>query len=75
MSRQPSPPAKSPIPPASNSRPSPAPLATATPKKPTADQIRKRAYELYLARRGVGGSPEQDWIKAERELSQEMNGR
>lgn len=49
--------------------------ATATPpgrttaRKPTPEQIRKRAYEFYLARRGQGGSPEQDWLKAERDLN------
>ena len=27
-------------------------------REPTADDIRRRAYEIYLERRGVGGSPE-----------------
>ena len=26
--------------------------------------VRRRAYELYLQRRGQGGSPEQDWFQA-----------
>lgn len=47
-------------------------MSATSARKPTADEIRRRAYELYLARRGVGGSPEQDWLQAERELS---NGR
>jgi|SRR6516164_2435842 hypothetical protein len=31
--------------------------------------IRRRAYELYLRRGGQGGSPEQDWFQALREIS------
>jgi hypothetical protein len=49
-----------------------APAATArvpAPRRePTVDEIRRRAYEIYLDRRGVGGSPESDWLQAEREL-------
>ena len=32
------------------------------------EQIRIRAYELYLERGGVGGSPEQDWLRAKEEI-------
>lgn len=32
------------------------------------DDIRKRAYEIYLERRGLYAPPEADWIKAEEEL-------
>ena len=31
--------------------------------------VRRRAYELYLQRRGQGGSPEQDWFQALQEVS------
>jgi hypothetical protein len=31
--------------------------------------VRRRAYELYLQRRGMGGSPEQDWFRALQEIS------
>lgn len=31
--------------------------------------VRRRAYELYLQRRGQGGSPEQDWFQALQEIS------
>jgi hypothetical protein len=31
--------------------------------------IRRRAYELYLQRRGQNGSPEQDWFRALQEIS------
>jgi hypothetical protein len=34
----------------------------------TDEQIARRAYEIFLARGGQGGSPEQDWFQAEREL-------
>jgi len=30
--------------------------------------VRRRAYELYLERRGQGGSPEQDWFRALQEI-------
>lgn len=38
--------------------------------KPTMDDIRRRAYEIYLGRmhRGEPGSPETDWSFAEKEL-------
>jgi hypothetical protein len=43
--------------------------AAAAPKQePTHDEIAKRAYELYLARGGDAGEPEQDWLRAESEL-------
>jgi Protein of unknown function (DUF2934) len=32
------------------------------------EKIRVRAYELYLQRRGQGGSPEQDWLQAAAEI-------
>lgn len=39
--------------------------------EPTPTQIRERAYFLYLARGGQPGSPEGDWLQAERELREE----
>jgi hypothetical protein len=38
--------------------------------KPATDEIRRRAYEIYLERmhRGDPGSPESDWGRAEVEL-------
>jgi hypothetical protein len=35
---------------------------------PTVEQIRLRAYELYLQRGSVHGYAEQDWLQAESEL-------
>ncbi|HZP24473.1 MAG TPA: DUF2934 domain-containing protein [Terriglobales bacterium] len=32
------------------------------------EQIRLRAYQLYLQRGGRGGSPEQDWLRAKEEI-------
>jgi len=43
--------------------------------KPTEDQIRVNAYELYCGRAGLEGSPEQDWLLAERELDGEEQPR
>jgi hypothetical protein len=31
--------------------------------------VRRRAYELYLQRRGQGGTAEQDWFQALQEIS------
>ena len=33
------------------------------------EQIRVRAYELYLQRKGQYGSPEQDWFQAAAEIN------
>jgi len=38
------------------------------PIQPAADEIRRRAYEIYLARNGAPGDPASDWLHAEREL-------
>jgi Protein of unknown function (DUF2934) len=35
----------------------------------TEDEIRSRAYDLYLQRDGVHGHDLDDWLKAERELA------
>ncbi len=32
------------------------------------EQIRERAYQLYMQRGGNGGSPEQDWLQAKEEV-------
>ena len=32
------------------------------------ERIRVRAYEIYLERGGHGGSPEQDWLRAQQEI-------
>ena len=37
------------------------------------EKIRTRAYELYLQRGGTGGSPEQDWLQALKEISGEQH--
>jgi len=36
--------------------------------EPSEDQIRARAYEIYLARKGGPGDELSDWLKAEAEL-------
>jgi hypothetical protein len=36
------------------------------------DAIRVRAYERYLQRQGRPGSPENDWLEAEREVRSTM---
>jgi hypothetical protein len=42
---------------------------------PTEDQIRARAYEIYLRRNGEPGDPAADWAQAERELREELSAR
>ena len=37
---------------------------------PTDEQIRERAYELYLQRGGEPGQEIEDWLAAERELTE-----
>jgi hypothetical protein len=46
----------------------PVPLAPRPPSSLTDEQIARRAYEVYLARGGQHGNPEQDWFQAERDL-------
>ncbi len=36
---------------------------------PTDEQIRHRAYEIFLARGATPGQDVEDWLRAERELS------
>jgi hypothetical protein len=43
-------------------------MATITTMTMSEEQVRVRAYELYLERRGNGGTPEEDWFRAEAEL-------
>jgi hypothetical protein len=38
--------------------------------KPSHDEIAERAFQIYLDRNGAPGDPMQDWIRAERELSE-----
>ena len=42
--------------------------AVASSDSPTDDEIRARAYELYLERGGSHGQDFDDWLEAEREL-------
>jgi len=38
--------------------------------EPTQDEIALRAYHIYLEREGAGGDPLEDWLQAERELTE-----
>ena len=40
--------------------------------EPTAEQIRRRAYEIFLSRNGTPGDPMTDWVQAERELRERL---
>lgn len=39
-----------------------------TTNAPTAEEIRKRAFEIHLERGGIHGCDLDDWLRAEREL-------
>ena len=52
------------------------PVTAVTPgREPTFDEIRQRAYEIYLARGGAPGNSTSDWLQAERELREELMAR
>jgi hypothetical protein len=38
---------------------------------PSYEEIRRRAYEIYLERDGLGGNEVDDWIQAEAELGRD----
>lgn len=45
--------------------------AMAAPISPSADEIRERAYQIYLERGATQGDPDADWAQAERDLTQD----
>lgn len=47
--------------------------ATAMLAAPSDEQIRARAYEIYLSRNGAPGDPGADWAQAERELREQRS--
>jgi len=44
------------------------PAVTAAVCEPSADEIARLAYSYWEARGYAGGSPEEDWLRAQREL-------
>jgi hypothetical protein len=38
------------------------------PHEPSDEEIRQRAYEIYLAKGGAPGNEVEDWLQAEREV-------
>lgn len=40
--------------------------------RPTAEEIRKRAFEIHIERGGIYGCDLDDWLQAERELQQKI---
>lgn len=51
--------------------PSPQAGPRVAPTQPSIEQIRERAYFIFLARNGEAGNPHEDWARAERELCDE----
>jgi len=39
---------------------------------PSEEQVRARAFEIYLRRNGGPGDAQSDWLQAERELAEEL---
>jgi Protein of unknown function (DUF2934) len=44
-------------------------------KHPTPEEIQIRAYEIFLERNGAPGNPLEDWVRAERELTQKYSAK
>ena len=42
-------------------------------RRPTSEEIEKRAYELFLMRGAHHGADVEDWLQAERELESRAN--
>lgn len=64
--------------PRSDRRPKPAgrikvPTIESKPKRPTEDQIRERAYQLFVQRGCIPGNPIVDWLDAEHQLLVELS--
>jgi len=41
---------------------------------PTSEEIRQRAFEIYIERDRIHGSDLDDWMQAERELQEKIQG-
>jgi Protein of unknown function (DUF2934) len=52
------------------SKPTPNPAAESIRTRPTEEEIAVRAYHIYLERGETEGNPSDDWIQAERELTE-----
>ncbi len=50
----------------------PTPAKEASCRRPTDEQIRLRAHQIFLARNGAPGDELSDWTQAERELLEEL---
>ena len=48
---------------------------TLTPYEPTCEEIRERAYEVYVGRGRIDGFDLEDWLQAEKELRENGNKR
>jgi len=44
-----------------------------TARRPSSEEIEKRAYELFLMRGAYHGGDVEDWLQAERELESRAN--
>jgi len=43
-------------------------------REPSGEEIARRAHELYLQRGGEHGKDVEDWVRTEKELSQQKRG-
>jgi hypothetical protein len=51
------------------------PATGSPPAETTAEEIARRAYEIYLARGREPGHEREDWLRAEKELREETAAR
>ena len=54
-----------------NSAKQTAPITTTRGVAPTFEEIRRRAYDIFVARGGTPGNELDDWLQAEQELQRE----
>jgi hypothetical protein len=54
-------------------QPPPTPMTAGSPA--LEEEIRRRAYELYQSRGGQGGTPDEDWYRAEAEVRARLSQR
>ena len=53
----------------------PAPRPAVKADSPSLEQIRLRAYEIFMARGGINGNDVSDWLEAERQLLRDSGSR
>ena len=58
-----------------NPKASAIPSASESEPRPSPEEIARRAYEIYLERGATDGQDMDDWLRAERELTEELEAK